>query len=158
MTKSAGHCEFGHNYNFVMCSLRILINIWVLGRMNERGVIELFWEKVPRGSIRGDHFTSPTTISTSRVRLGNNQLLKIWKVSDEKLIVKSTVLLYSVCFKKFENISFNRDIRLFEMLVFIIRIIWILSNIWIIYVIIQKTMSQRGQKQSFAYVLQIMYS
>ena len=35
-------------------------------------------------------------------------------------------------------IFFNRDMRLFEMLVFIIRIIWILSNIWLMFICLKR--------------------
>ena len=33
---------------------------------------------------------------------------------------------------------FNRDMRLFEMLVFIIRIIWILPNIWLMFICLKR--------------------
>ena len=34
--------------------------------------------------------------------------------------------------------QFNRDMLLFEMLVFIIRIIWILSNIWLMFICLKR--------------------
>ena len=34
--------------------------------------------------------------------------------------------------------SFNRDMRLFEMLIFVIRIIWILSDIWLMFICLKR--------------------